>query len=263
LSRRSRLRISTLGLATAIGVLLAVSAQGEVVQKDGLIVSFGGSIAPHLLPRTGRAPVGVTVSGRIRDAGGGLPPSLRRISLEINRNGILSDRGLPACPLRRLQPSSTREALEACGNARVGGGRVDGQIVIPGQRPVRYDGRVVAFNGQLPNGHAAILVHLYSGSPLPLTFVLAFSIERTPGRFGTRLVAVVPQRTRRLIHVTGFTLHLQRTYEFGGERRSYLRAGCPAPEGFPGVTFPLVRTSYRFDGAPTLSSTLVRTCHAQ
>jgi hypothetical protein len=63
--------------------------------------------------------------------------------------------------------------------------------------------------------------------------------------------------------VTSFSLHLRRIYEFGGRRRSYLSAGCPAPEGFPGATFPLVRASYSFDGGIRLSSVLVRTCHAR
>ena len=68
---------------------------------------------------------------------------------------------------------------------------------------------------------------------------------------------------RRLAHITGFELRLRRIYRAGGERHSYLSAGCPAAPGFPGATFPLLRASYRFDGGPPLATTLVRTCHVQ
>lgn len=243
--------------------LLPAGGRAEVVRKGNMIVSFGGSIAPRELPRRGRAPVGVTVDGRVRSADHGLPPSLRRISLEINRNGALFRRGLPTCRLPQLQTTGTAQALAACGPAQVGSGRVGGFVVFPEQVPIRFEGRVVAFNGRLPDGRPAILAHLYTSQPLPQTFILAFAIERLRGTFGTRLAAVVPKRTRRLTHITSFSLHLRRSYRFGGRRRSYLSAGCPAPPGFPGVTFPLLRASYRFDGGPSVGTTVTRTCHAR
>ena len=259
----SRSSVWLAGLAAAIAAAAVSPAAAEVVQKDGLIVSFAGSIAPRSLPRAGRAPVGVTVGGRVRTSSHGLPPSLRRISLEINRNGVLSGRGLPTCTAPQLQASGSAQALATCGPAQVGSGAVGGLVVIPEQPPFHFKGRVLAFNGRLRDGRPVIFAHLYSASPIPLTFVLTFTIEHTAGRFGTRLVAVVPRRTRRLTHVTNFSLHLRRLYDFGGKRRSYLSAGCPAPAGFPAATFPLVRASYRFDGGPNIASTLVRTCRAR
>jgi hypothetical protein len=250
------------GLVLALAAVAASPTAAEVVQKDGLIVSFQGSVSPRALPRTGTAPIGVTVGGRVRTASRGLPPSLQRISLEINRNGVLSGRGLPVCDASQLQATGGAQALAACGPARVGGGRAGGLVVIPEQPPFRFEGRVLAFNGRLRDGRPAILAHLYSVQPIPLTFVLAFTVEHTAGTFGTRLVAVVPRRTRRLTHITHFSLHLHRTYSAAGRRHSYLSAGCPAPAGFPGVTFPLVRASYRFDGGANIASTLVRTCRA-
>jgi hypothetical protein len=263
LARPARIRLPALVTTAILLALVALPARGEVARKGDLIVSFGGSIAPRTLPRGGTAPIGVRVEGRVHTAGGGLPPSLRRISLEINRNGVLYDRGLATCSVAQLQSTRTGAALAACGDAQVGAGHVDGQVTIPDQKPFPFHGKVVAFNGRLGGRRPAILAHLYSAVPISLTFVIAFSIERIPGTFGTRLVAVVPKRTRRFIHVTRFALDLRRTYFYGGKRRSYLSAGCPAPAGFPGATFPLVRASYAFDNGATLSSVLVRTCHAR
>lgn len=252
-----------LAASLALALILIAPAGAEVAREHGLIVSFGGKVTPHVLPRVGTEPVSVTVGGRIRSADRQLVPSLRRISLEINRNGILDSRGLAICRAVQIEPSSTAQALAACGPAQVGSGRVSGQIVIKGQPPFPFKGVVVAFNARGAGGQRQILAHLYSPAPIALTFVLTFSVERIAGTYGTRLVAVVPKRTRRIAHVTGFSLHLRRNYEVGGQPRSYLSAGCPAPAGFPGATFPLVRAAYSFDGGTNLSSVLVRTCHAR
>jgi hypothetical protein len=233
------------------------------VRQGSLQVSFGGSVSPSSLPRTGSTPVAVTIRGHVRALAGGPPPSLRRIAIEVNRVGVLDRVGLPTCPLGRLRASSTADALAACRGALVGEGRVGGVLVLPEQEPTPFGGRVVAFNGRLPDGRPAILAHLFTSRPAPLTFVLAFALGRAHGTFGTRLVATVPARTRRTAHITSFSLRLGRVFSVAGRRRSFLSAGCPAPEGFPSATFPLVRASYGFVGEKTVADTLVRTCHAR
>lgn len=253
--------VALLGLLASAAVRAGV-AGGETVRQGSLQVSFGGSVAPRLLPRTGTTPISVGIQGHVRTLVAGPPPSLRRIAIEVNRLGVLEREGLPACPLARLRASSTAAALDSCRAALVGEGRVSGVIVLPEQVPTPFGGRVVAFNGRLPDGRPGILAHLYTSRPAPLTFVLAFSLGHAHGTFGTRLVATVPAKTRRTAHITSFSLRLHRVYEAGGERRSYLSAGCPAPAGFPSVTFPLVRAAYGFVGETTVSDTLVRTCRA-
>jgi hypothetical protein len=255
-------RIALLAALCCWAATAVPGARGETVRQGSLQVAFGGSVAPHLLPRVGTTPIAVTIRGHVRTLAGGAPPSLRRIAIEVNRLGVLDRQGLPACPLRRLRASSTEAALRACRAAKVGEGHVSGVLVLPEQTPTAFGGRVVAFNGTLPNGRPGILAHLFTARPAPLTFVLAFAIGRAHGTFGTRLVATVPAKTRRTAHITDFSLTLHRTYSVGGESRSYLSAGCPAPEGFPSSTFPLVRTTYGFVGEKTVSDTLVRTCFA-
>jgi hypothetical protein len=260
----------TFGTTCAFALLAALccsgflpgGAPGETVRQGSLQVSFGGSVDPRLLPRVGTTPISVGIDGQMRTLAGGPPPSLRRIAIEVNRLGVLERQGLPACPLGRLRAASTESAVDECRAAQVGEGRVGGVIVLPEQVPTPFGGRVVAFNGTLPDGRPGILAHLYTTRPVPLTFVLAFSIGRARGAFGTRLVATVPAKTRSTAHITSFSLRLHRVYAAEGERRSYLSAGCPAPEGFRSVTFPLVRASYGFVGEKTVSDTLVRTCQA-
>jgi hypothetical protein len=262
---RGLVTILTTGLVALLGGLigsglLVPGAGGETVRQGALQVSFGGSVAPQELPRTGTTPVSVAIRGAVRALHGGLPPSLRRIAIEVNRVGVLDRRGLPACPARRLAASSSADALRACGAAQVGEGRVGGVLVLPEQKPAEFGGRVIAFNGRMPDGSPAILAHLYVPRPVPLSFVLAFRVSRGHGTFGTRLVATVPLETRRTAHITAFSLRLHRVFAVDGERRSYLSAGCPAPAGFTSATFPLLRAGYSFVGTKTVSDTLVRTC---
>jgi hypothetical protein len=258
-TRRKTWAIALLG-ALCCAALQVPGAGGETIRQGSLQVSFGGSVAPQLLPRTGTTPIAVTIRGHVRTLTASPPPSLGRIAIEVNRLGVLDRSGLPACPMGRLRAASTETVLEQCRAAIVGEGRVGGVLVLPEQVATPFGGRVVAFNGTLPDGRPAILAHLYTTRPAPLAFVLAFSIARARGTFGTRLVATVPAKTRRTAHITSFSLRLHRTYTVDGERRSYLSAGCPAPAGFPSATFPLVRTAYGFVGEKTVSDTLVRTC---
>lgn len=262
---RGLVTILTTGLVALLGALigsgfLVVGAGGETVRQGALQVSFGGSVTPQALPRTGTTPISVAIRGQVKALTGEPPPSLRRIAIEVNRLGVLDRRGLPVCPAGRLRATSTEAALEACGPALVGEGRVDGVIVLPEQEPTEFGGRVVAFNGRMANGSPAILAQLFVLRPAPLGFLLAFRVQRRHGTFGTRLVATVPKRTRETAHITDFSLNLHRVFPAEGERRSYLSAGCPAPEGFTSATFPLLRASYAFVGEKTVSDTLVRTC---
>lgn len=254
---------------TFVGALLAAlfaaaptvgGAGGETVREGALQVSFGGSVAPHVLPREGTTPVSVEVRGGVRSLSGAPPPSLRRIAIEVNRLGVFDRRGLPVCPAPRLRAASTADALGACAAAIVGEGHVGGVIVLPEQAPTDFEGRLVAFNAGLADGRPAILTHFYTSRPAPLAFVLTFVVGPGHGAFGTRFVATVPRRMRGTARITSFSLRLHRVYEAGGERRSYLSAGCPAPAGFSGATFPLVHASYGFVGQPTVSETLVRSC---
>jgi hypothetical protein len=93
--------------------------------------------------------------------------------------------------------------------------------------------------------------------------VIVFSIAKVKGQFGTALTASLPAGLRSWGNLTGIELRLSRRYASGGERRSYVSAGCPAPKGFSRVTFPFARTSFAFEGGPTLTTTLTRSCKAR
>jgi len=248
-------------LAAALLCLPAgAGAQGEVIRKGNLQVSYGGKIAPHDLPRVGTAPVAVSVSADIRTLDENPPPQLRRIVLAVNRNGRLDRRGLPNCQYRQLQPASTAEARASCPRGVVGYGEFKAAVDLPEQSPYPSDGTILAFNGRL-NGRPVIFAHIYGTQPLPTSFTLPFEVKRrSRGTFGITLIADLPRVAADWGYVRGFSLTLKRRFRSHGEARSYFSAGCPAPRGFPGASFAFAKASFGFEDGREMRTTLTRDC---
>ncbi|HEX2095930.1 MAG TPA: hypothetical protein VHF50_01005, partial [Solirubrobacterales bacterium] len=102
-------RLIAVGLAAAL--VGAGAAGAEVEQEGNLLVAFDGGISPRSLPRGGTAPVRVNVATTVRTTDGtDPPPQLRAITIAINRQGRVFDRGLPTCRVRRIQPATIAAA---------------------------------------------------------------------------------------------------------------------------------------------------------
>lgn len=250
-------------LAGGLLALAAVSAwgQGTSNQDGDLIVSFDGALSPNSLPREALAPVSVRVAGDVRSASGAefQLPQLRQISVAINRQGRLFDRGLPSCPLETIEPASEAGALAACRAALVGSGSVRVQVRIPGQEPFLVRARLLAFNGPRRNGHKLIYAQAYSRKP-PGAFILTFRVSNRPGLFGTVLSTTLPLSSQGWAYLTHFDMTLHRTYVYRGRHRSYVSAACRAPAGFESALFPFARATYGFADGRSLSTSASGRC---
>lgn len=257
---RRRRAIPPIATALALFLLALVPPAGaEVVQKGNLRVSFTGRMSPTVLPRQGAAPIAVSVGGEISTTDGAPPPQLQGIEIKVNRAGRFDPRALPSCTYAEVQPSTTAAAQEACGAARVGEGSFAANVVIPEQSPFPSAGKIVAFNG-IQGGRPVILAHVYGTAPVPLSYTLVLRITPGQGTWGTVLSAALPEVTSDVAYITGISLTLDRRFTEDGERRGYISAGCRAPAGFSGASFPFARASFSFGAAGTLSSTLQRSC---
>src|ERR1700754_842676 len=90
----------TLGAALAVvaaALLIASVAHAELTERGALFVHFRGGINPAALPRAQRAPITVSVAGRVKTLSGERPPALREIEIDLNRGGELNSNGLPVC----------------------------------------------------------------------------------------------------------------------------------------------------------------------
>jgi hypothetical protein len=246
-------------VVAALAVLsLASLARAEVVQKGGIRVKFDGELTPNALPRSGRVPVRVTVAATITPLQAAEPPRLKKILIAINSAGKFSLGALPACTVRDIQPSTTQNALRACGSSLVGTGSFSAKILLPQQASYPAGGKLYAFNG-VYQGRPAILAHVYGTEPVPTSFTLPFVITRRKGELGTVLTASLAEATGRAGYITGLSLALGGASIPGTSGREYLTASCPAPKGFNAAVFPFAKASFEFAGGK-LTSTLTRNC---
>lgn len=249
-------------LATAALLLLVGIPSWAASAGDGdLIVTFQGRISPSRLPRNDPVPVAVRVAGNVKSATGDPDhlPQLRRITVAINRQGRLYDRGLPVCRAGMIQPASEADAKAKCAAAVIGNGHVAVQVRIPSQLPYSVPASLLAFNGPRVGGKKTILAQVYAKRP-PGSFVLTFQVAKRHGLYGTVLSTTLPRPTRRWAYLTHFDMTLRRTYVFRGERRSFVSAACSAPDGFDTALFPFARATYEFAGGQHFTVSQTSTC---
>jgi hypothetical protein len=259
MNNRNRLRLASL---TALVAALALSAlaQAEISQEGNLRVTVSGKLAPKRLPRTGVAPISVSVGGEIATTDQSLPPQLKTIRIELNRHGRLDYEGLPTCEYAKIQPGSSSHALAGCRAALVGKGTFSADITLSGQEPYATQGKLLVFNS-IRGGKPVLYGHIYSAHPFATSFVIVFEVsQQKKGTYGIVLDAPLPKAMKSWGRLTGLQMTLDRRFHYKGKSHSYISSGCPAPKGFPGAAFPLARTSFAFAGGTELSSVLSSDC---
>lgn len=243
--------------------LAAGAASAEVVRNGSLLVVADGDIAPAELPRSRAVPVGVRLQGRVRTLDGSALPRLRRFAISINRNASLRAAGVPRCGLEQVRDKTATAALAACGAALVGRGRFGALVDLPDQPQLRANGRLYAFNSRY-RGRPAIIAHVHAPRPAQTSVTFPIRIRRTlGGPYGLTFVAPLTGRLGATIYATDFTLNLGGRFAAPGPNRRYLSASCPAPRGFPLVTFPLARAAFNFEGNRRVIEHLTRSCRVR
>jgi hypothetical protein len=247
-------------LVAAFGLLTHGGAGAAIVQRDGLRISVLSQILPYKLPRTTTAPIAVFIAGHIATSSGAIPPQLQRMTIKVNRHGLLQSAGLPTCRLSALKATSTDRALAHCADALVGSGRFWATIVLPEQRPYPTRGRLLVFNGRKAGGRV-LFAHIYTSKPFDSSFVITFAIEHVDdGPYGTQLSASLPQALGSWGFVDRIKLTLRRKYSFRGRHRSYFNASCPAPAGVKVASFPLALASFEFSEDRRIALQVPKTC---
>lgn len=251
----------------ALTVFLALGAGSARAVSNGegdLVTRFDGDLSPATLPRATPVPVSVRVAGGVATTSGDPEalPQLQRITVGINRNGKLFDRGLPVCRAGQIQSASEAGARAACGGSIIGSGHVIVQVRIPGQSIFLVHARLLAFNGPRRDGRKLILAQAYGRDP-PGAFILTFNVTRRSGTFGTVLSTTLPPPTRKWAYLTHFDMTLHRVYEYHGVRHSYVSAACAAPSGFSSVLFPFAKATYAFATGQRLTMSVARTCRVR
>lgn len=258
MSRRGVARLAAALAATAL--LSAGIAQGDTRKVGNMLVNVSAKLAPKRLPRSGRAPVAVSVGWKISSTDGSAPSTLKTVKIQINSNGILNATGLPTCPYSKIQPASTQRALSNCRSSLVGTGSFAAHVGLEGQENYISKGRMVVFTG-VEHNKPVLYGHIYTGYPFAASFVIVFKVsKKKQGSYGTTLSATLPLSLRDWGNLTEVDMRLSRKYFYRGRRRSFLTASCPTPKGFGALPFHLARTSFSFEDGRKTTSTLTETC---
>jgi hypothetical protein len=248
-----------LTLALAAGACAALSS-AEVVQRGNLRIYLKSQVAPYRLPRTGTSPISVFVAGQIQAVHGGVPTQLRRLDILVNRHARFQSRGLPSCPLGSVQPSTTAESLQRCGQALVGSGQFWAHIVLPEQGSYPTRGRLLIFNGTI-HGRHALLAHIYTAHPFVSSFVIPFHIRPVDrGPYGAELFASLPEALGGWGYLDRIKLNLKRRYTYRGRNLSYFNAGCPADPGVSRAPYRLAYATFSFAGGKRIGVPVDKTC---
>jgi hypothetical protein len=235
-------------------------AGATISQKGTLRVTVNGKLEPKHLPRSGAAPISVTVGGKISTTDHSLAPQLKALRIELNGHGRLDSTGLPNCVYDRIQPGSSSHALASCRSSLVGKGSFSAAITLAGQEPYPTKGKLLVFNST-QHGKPVLYGHIYAPRPFATSFVIPFKLsKRRQGVYGTVLDAPLPKAMESWGRLTGLTMTLSRRFSYRGKSHSFLSSSCPAPKGFPCAAFPLARASFVFAGGSKLSSTLTGNC---
>ena len=251
-------RLVVLGFVSLLAI--AATAGAVVVRSGGLQVTVLSQIIPYKLPREKPAPIAVFVAGHLAAVGGGTPPQLQRMTVEVNRHGLLQWRYLPVCHPRQIQPATTERALDICGQALIGSGQFWAHIILPGQSPYLTKGRLLIFNGR-QHGRPVLLAQIFTSHPFNSAFLINFAIRHIDrGPYGTELSASFPQALGDWGYLDRIKLTLKRKYRARGRLLSYFNSSCPAPPGARVTAFPLARASFYLADDRKITATVDKSC---
>jgi len=248
-------------LTGAVGLLTCASlASATVIQQGNLRITVLSQIQPYKLPREGTAPIAVFVAGHLEAPKGGVPAQLQKLTVAVNKHGLLQSRGLPTCRLSQLQPASSERAMQNCGDALIGSGQFWAHIVLPDQGAYPTHGRLLIFNGR-EGGKPVLFTHIFTSNPFFSSFVLDFKIAKVrKGAYGTELSASLPEALGSWGYVDRIKLTLKRKYTYRGRQLSYFNAGCPAPQGAKRTVFPLALATLDFAEGLSIAAKVEKAC---
>lgn len=217
----------SLAIAAFLTCCLAAAVAGAATVKVGpLVLRADGGFEPRELPRHVYVPIEFQGYFDISTRGGGAPAEIEKATIDFDRDGRLSVRGLPTCPVERIENATPKEARSVCKGAIVGTGHVAATISLPGQAPIPASSPLTLFNGEPQSGNPTVILHARTTVPGIQTFAIVVPIERRHGLYAYRATIEVPPIAAGFGALTHIDAKIGRRYSFGGHKRSYTSARC-------------------------------------
>jgi len=223
---RRRLRIGLL-LAAAAALIACASAYAIRAEIGKTVVSATAELQPRALPAHGGAPVQLSTTTRIGTKDGSMPPALKSLTFELDKNGFVETKGLPTCTTAKLEGTTPQQARSRCGKALVGKGTATARVQMPGQSPVKISSPLSFFNAPPTGGQPTLIAHAYETIPKPKTLLVPIVIERVhDGRYGFRAEVELPEIAEGHGSPILAQATLGVTYKHGGREVGFINARC-------------------------------------
>ena len=221
---------------------------------------INGGIKPRKLPRDEKVPVSVFLSGGVQTTDGSPIPRVNWIRLELAWRGAMNTHGLPVCPRTADQHDDQDRRSKGAATRWSARGELSAQIFVPNQPAFQVRANLLTFNGRTKAGQPAVWAHAYSMDP-PTSFVIPFTVRNENNR--TVLVTTIRRSVGPWPHVASFAVKVSRIYNHAGNRKSYLNASCPVPQGFSAGFLSFARATYSFAGGEKIVTESVRSCRVR
>lgn len=224
------LTVAVLSCALPLG---AVGADAALVRTNGLVLTADGGFTPRKLPRKAFAPIDFKGYADVVATSGGIPPPLERAVVDFDRDGRLTTRGLPSCPLSRVENAAPQGARSLCAGSIVGTGSVRALIAMDNGSALKVSSPLTLFNGPRQGGDATVVFHaqtiVFDGrTPIPevQTIAVLVPIERRSGPFAYRATLDVPPIAGGRGSLVHADIKVGKRFRFRGAKRSYVSARC-------------------------------------
>ena len=211
-------------LVAVLALAGALSAVGVAIADTA--VSGEGGITPSKLPKNKRAPVALTVIIQTtNDNPNGVPDPLTRVLLNFDDDGTIATKGLPTCK-RNINNTTTQQAMQMCGRAKVGGGEAIVRIPTGDTTNSEHTAVITAFNGPKKHGNPTILLHSRADD-LGVTLVVVGTIKdsRAGSDYGKALDVPIPPLPAAA-QLVRFETTVKKTWRYKGKKMSYVSASC-------------------------------------
>jgi hypothetical protein len=222
---RAKRRLTIGVVLVSCAVLVGGAASAAYIRIGNLVLRADGGFEPRVLPKRHYAPIRFQGHGDIRTTDGSVPPALRHVKLEFDRDGRLNTAGLPVCPASRIEATTSKQARERCGGAIVGTGHLGG-IVSVGATRLKIESPLTLFNGPREGRKWTVIAHAQTTVPIFESYVVVIPVERRRGTYGYRSSFDVPKIAGGLGSLTHIDAKIGRRYRYRGTRRSYVSARC-------------------------------------
>jgi len=154
------------------------------------------------------------------------PAAASDVKLKFDDDLKFTTKGLATCKQSQIEQTTTDQAINKCGKAKIGTGSATVCVVGTPGSPCAgpFTGKITAFNGKPKNGNPTILLHVRVDA-LSSTVILVGTLKGGgSGDYGKTLDVPVPSTVPTA--TTNFKVAIEKQYKYKGKKKKYVTARC-------------------------------------